>query len=111
MKTFTKKEELAFLAVHHLGDDACLVTIRDQVKRFTGKSYSLGTIYAPLSRLEAYGYLEIRKVRPHDGASSKSIQYYRLTPRGRNALADLKRQTERIWNGIELAAQDEEMET
>ena len=98
-----------FLAVFRLGENACLITIRDEIRRFTGRTYSVGTIYAPLSRLEAYGYLEIRKARPHTGPSSKSIQYYRLTSQGRKALADLKRQTERIWKGIELTAQDKEM--
>lgn len=109
MTIFTKKEELIFLAVYHLGENACLITIRDEIKRFTGRTYSVGTIYAPLSRLEAYGYLEVRKARPHAGASSKSIQYYRLTSQGRKALAELKRQTERIWKGIDVAAQDIEM--
>jgi DNA-binding PadR family transcriptional regulator len=109
MTIFTKKEELIFLAVYHLGENACLITIRDEIKRFTGRTYSVGTIYAPLSRLEAYGYLEIRKARPHAGPSSKSIQYYRLTSQGRIALADLKRQTERIWKGIDVTAQDIEM--
>ena len=55
MKNFTKKEEQILLAICNLGDGACLMSIRDEIKKYTGKSYAVGTIYAPLNRLDTYG--------------------------------------------------------
>lgn len=102
MKIFTKKEELILLAVCHLEQEACLLSIRQQIKIFTGKTYSVGTIYAPLNRLHVYGYLKVRKDLPESSSSSKRVQYYFLTDSGRTALRKLKRQTELMWQGIEI---------
>ena len=46
MKLFTKKEEQILLAIYHLGDNAYLITIREEIKKYTGKYYSVGTVYA-----------------------------------------------------------------
>ena len=79
MKMFTKKEEQVLLAVCHLENNACLVTIQEQIRKFTGKKFSVGTIYAPLNRLFVYGYLELYKEKPDTTKISKSVQYYKLT--------------------------------
>jgi DNA-binding PadR family transcriptional regulator len=110
MRNFTKIEELILLAVHHLGEEAYLITIRDRIRAFTGRTYAVGTVYAPLSRLEAYGYLRAVKSRPPDSPHSKSIQYYRLTQQGRAALGELYRQSERMWKGFEVFRSDREVE-
>lgn len=102
MKIFTKKEELILLTVCHLGKEACLISIREQIKIFTGKTYSVGTIYAPLNKLHVYGYLGMKKDHPESSAGSKRVQYYYLTGSGIEALRSLKRQTELIWQGIEI---------
>jgi len=102
MKIFTKKEELILLAVCHLGKEACLLSIREQIKKFTGKTYSVGTIYAPLNRLFVYAYLGVKKDRPESSISSKRIQFYYLTASGLDALKNLKRQTELMWKGVEI---------
>lgn len=102
MKLFTKKEELILLAVCQLGEEACLISIREQIKKFTGKTYSVGTIYAPLNRLHVYGYLEIRKDLPENSNSSKRVQYYFLSGSGWEAIKSLKRQTELMWRGVEI---------
>ncbi len=58
MKIFTKNEEQILLAIYHLEDEAYLIPIRAEIKKYTGKTYSVGTIYAPLNRLHEYGYLK-----------------------------------------------------
>ncbi len=98
MEELTRKEEQILLAVHFLKEDAYLLTIREQIKKYTGKSYSLGTIYAPLNRLHIGGYM-ISHLERIEG-SNKPVRYYTLTPTGYNKLSDLKKKTDEMWEGF-----------
>ena len=107
MKHFTKKEEQILLAIYHLKDSAYLISIREEIKKYTGKYYSVGTIYAPLNRLHAYGYLTAHAARPERASGGKPIKYYRLSPRGMAALSALEKQTRLMWKGFESPAIEE----
>lgn len=107
MKIFTKKEEQVLLAIYHLGEGAYLISIREEIKKYTGKYFSVGTIYAPLNRLHKYGYLESNIEKPASAPGGKPIKYYRLTKRGLNALVELKRQNELMWNDVKTEAQED----
>ena len=98
MEELTRKEEQILLAVHFLKDDAMLNTIRERIKEYTGKSYSLGTIYVPLNRLHINGLLasDLRKVE----GSNKPVRYYKITLAGYKVLAELKASTDEMWNGF-----------
>jgi len=100
MKILTRQEEQILLAVYHLGDNAYLVTIREQIKKYTGKSYSVGTIYAPLSRLKDNGYLKEELGSSNSNRGGKAIKYYKLTNDGYESLRALKNQQNRMWNGF-----------
>ena len=111
MKVFTKNEEQILLAIYHLGEEAYLIPIREEIKKYTGKYYSVGTIYAPLNRLHKYGYLETFVKKPESPGTGKPIKYYRLTKNGLKALAQLKKQNELMWRGINVPIPLEEPET
>jgi len=98
MVELTRKEEQILLAVHFLSTNAFLNTIRERIKQYAGKNYSLGTIYVPLNRLDMKGYLEshLKKVK----SSNKPVRYYKVSPEGYEALADLKTSTEKMWQGF-----------
>lgn len=98
MTELTRKEEQILLAVHFLGENAYLITIREYIRKYTGKSYSVGTIYAPLNRLYLNGFLEAYLEKIND--SNKPVRYYKLTPKGYDALATLKKMTEALWEGF-----------
>ncbi len=100
MKTFTKKEEQILLAIYHLGNEAYLISIREKIKNYTGKYYSVGTIYAPLNRLHVYGYLTASVEKPDAASGGKPIKYYRLTKKGYAALEALKKLNELMWEGF-----------
>jgi PadR family transcriptional regulator PadR len=104
MKLFTKKEEQILLSIYHLKDNAYLITIREEIKKYTGKYYSVGTIYAPLNRLHAYGYLSAHAAKPERSSGGKPIKYYRLTQQGMTALSALEKQTRLMWKGFESPA-------
>ena len=98
MTEITRKEEQMLLAIHFLQDEASLIKIRERIHKYTGKKYSVGTIYAPLNSLHLNGFLEscLEKVTE----SKKPVRYYRLTQKGYKALAFLKKQTEEMWDGF-----------
>jgi DNA-binding PadR family transcriptional regulator len=98
MEELTRKEEQILLAVHFLHDNAFLNTIREHIKTYTGKSYSLGTIYVPLNRLHVNGLLEshLKKVC----GSNKPVRYYRITTLGYEILSASKKRADEMWNGF-----------
>ena len=100
MKELTRKEEQVLLAVHHLQDDAYLITIREQIFHYTGTRYSVGTIYAPLNRLNINGYIESRTGRNQSFSSKKPIRFYRLTKKGHASLVELQKAYSRLWTGF-----------
>ncbi len=107
MRVFTKKEEQILLAIYHLKNEAYLIPIREKIKEYTGKYYSVGTIYAPLNRLHKYGYLKAFVEKPDASSVGKPIKYYRLTKKGFAALEALKKQNELMWEGFEAPAFEE----
>jgi DNA-binding PadR family transcriptional regulator len=106
VKELTRKEEQVLLAVHHLQDEACLLTICEQVFRYTGKRYSPGTVYAPLNRLDINGFIEARSGRNPEFSSKKPIRFYRLTKKGHAALLELQRAYSRLWTGFVAPARE-----
>ena len=102
MKFFTKKEEQILLAIYHLKDEAYLISIREEIRKYTGKTYSVGTIYAPLDRLHRYGYLATQMLKSDRASGGKPIKYYALTIKGYSALAALEKQNRMMWEGFKL---------
>ncbi len=98
MVELTRKEEQILLAVHFLEDKAFLNTIRERIKQYSGKSYSLGTIYVPLNRLHMNGFLESHPEKM--SGSNKPVQFYNITSMGYEALSELREKTENMWNGF-----------
>jgi DNA-binding PadR family transcriptional regulator len=104
MKILTKKEEQILLAIYHLKDEAYLIPIREKIKEYTGKYFSVGTIYVPLNRLHVYGYLTAHVQKPNTKTGGKPIKYYKLTKMGYAALEALKKQNELMWEGVKTPA-------
>ena len=50
-------EQLVLMAIVHLKEDAYGVTVRRDVEERTGRTVSLGAVYATLDRLEKKGYV------------------------------------------------------
>jgi DNA-binding PadR family transcriptional regulator len=96
----TRKEELILLAVHKLGDSASLVGVREILNISTGQEWTVGNVYVPLDRMTKLGYLESRVGEPKARRGGKAVKYYALTRVGKDALAELKRVHDTMWNGV-----------
>ncbi len=100
----TRKEELILLAVHKLGDEASLVRVREILNVSTGHEWTVGNVYVPLDRMKKLGYLEARIGEPTARRGGKAVKYYALTRLGKEALAELKRVHDTMWNGVSKPA-------
>ena len=69
-----------------LGEDAYGMTIRRQIEERSGRSVSIGSIYATLRRLEANGYVSTVLGEPTAERGGRAKRYFRLEAAGAEAL-------------------------
>ncbi len=100
-KFISRSEEFLLLAVWRLKGNAYGVTIRDQLKKATGKTWAYGALFVMLRRLEKKGYLTSHFADPSSQRGGKSKRIFQLSPRGVKALKDVRKAHESIWSGIE----------
>lgn len=100
MKLLTRAEEYVLLAIWRLQDNAYSLLIQDQIHGLSGEKWSLGTIYAPLERLEKRGYIVsyLSESTPERGGRHKRI--YKLTNEGKKALVRIKEVHESFWGDL-----------
>jgi PadR family transcriptional regulator PadR len=97
MRLLSRSEELVLLAVWNLQDEASCLPIQQKLGEVTGKSWSLGSIFDPLERLERKRLLESRLTEPTKERGGRSKRVYSLTVLGRRALQDLRSIQEALW--------------
>jgi DNA-binding PadR family transcriptional regulator len=100
MKYLTRQEELVLLSVFRLKDKAYLISIQEHLNRFTGKNWSISSVYIPLSRLESRDYLKATIGEVTEKRGGKAIKYYQVTKIGLIALAELEVINDTMWNGV-----------
>jgi len=100
MKLLTRSEEMLLLAITHLGDNAYGISIRDQLKVMTGKTWSYGNIHVTLDRLEKRGRIRSSLSSPEKKRGGRSKRLYTLTESGLKDLREIKKVHERMWAGV-----------
>ena len=100
MKEITKIEETILLSIFRLKDNAYGVTIKEQIKRITGRDYLYSTLYTSLEQLVRKGFIEkcLGNSSPMRGGKRKV--FFTLTKGAIVALKNAYSQHESIWNGI-----------
>jgi len=94
------KEELVLLSVFRLKENAYLISIQEHLNHFTGRDWSISSVYIPLSRLEKRDYLKTTIGEVTEKRGGKAIKYYQVTKYGRKALAELESINETMWSGV-----------
>jgi DNA-binding PadR family transcriptional regulator len=79
-------EQQMLLAITKLMPSAYGIAIGDHIKRVTGRSYSVGAVYAALERLEERGFLESRRGEPTPARGGRRKLYFDITASGQLAL-------------------------
>ena len=100
MQILSKPEELVLLSIWKLQDNAYGVTIRNYIIRETGREWTVGAVYVPLSRLTKWGYVQTTIGEPTAERGGKRKKYYRLTKEGIKVLAYTKKVNEAMWAGV-----------
>jgi PadR family transcriptional regulator, regulatory protein PadR len=92
-------EQIVMLAVLRLGDEAYGVPIRGEIEQRTGRSVTIGALYATLDRLESKGYIHSSFADPTPQRGGRSKRYFRMLPDGIDALNRSKEMVDRMWEG------------
>lgn len=100
MRFLSRPEELVLLAVWKLKENAYCVPIRDFLNKITGKTWSFGSVYDPLNRLEKKGLLESCLSGPTKTRGGRSKRIYRITPAGRRELVEIKALQQAVWEEV-----------
>ena len=100
MKDLTKIEETILLAIMRLGDDAYGVTIKDRIKKMTGREYLYNILYTSLEQLVKKEYISKRFGEPSPERGGKRKIFFNLTEEGVDALRESFEKTRSIWDGI-----------
>jgi len=108
MRLLSRSEEMVLLVVWNLQGEASCLPIQRKLKDVTGKSWSLGSIFDPLDRLERKGLLESRLTEPTKERGGRSRRIYRLTHLGKRTLRELRTIQEVLWSeALELEPEPE----
>ena len=100
MKLLTRAEEYVLLAIWRLQDEAYSLKLQQEIHHISGEKWSLGTIYAPLDRLEKRQYITstFSAATPERGGRQRRI--YKLTPDGKKSLVRIREVQETFWNNL-----------
>lgn len=94
-------EQLILLALVRLREDAYGMSVRREVEQRTGRSVSLGAVYATLDRLEAKGYVTSRQGAPTPERKGRAKRFFRIESSGLGALEHALKAVERMREGLE----------
>ena len=106
MKLLSRNEEIILLAIWRLRGNAYGVTIREQISKVTGRKWTFGAIYVPLDKLTRKEYIFKNMSQPTATRGGRSKCLYKLTPKGKKALKEIRAVNEAIWKGIPSMAFD-----
>lgn len=94
-------EELLLLAVLALEHSPYVVSIQQYLEDLTGRSVSLGAVYAGLDRLELKGLARSSFGEATRERGGKRKRLFSVTREGLRTAREVRRVREAIWNVIE----------
>jgi PadR family transcriptional regulator PadR len=104
-RTYLGELELFVLAaIQRLGDDAYGVTIRREISDRTGRSVSIGSVYAAVGRLSDKGLVAFTLAEPQPVQGGRARRMVRLTPAGLRALRHAVDSLAQLVRGLPIGA-------
>jgi DNA-binding PadR family transcriptional regulator len=96
-------EQLILMALVHLKDQAYGVTVRREVEERTGRSVSMGAVYATLDRLEKKGYVSSFQGEPTPERGGRAKRFFRIERPGSLALRQSLQTVKDMSRGLKWA--------
>ena len=93
-------DQQVLLAILRLRPGAYGVSIQALIEERTGRSYSIGAIYAALDRLEDKGFVKRRAGEPTPERGGRAKLYFDLTAPGQGALQQSLRAIDAMRKGL-----------
>lgn len=93
-------EQLVLLAVLRRGNDAYGMEVREEIEARTGREISYGAVYTTLDRLEQKGFVTHRLGEATAERGGRAKKYFRVLPRGSEALRATRRALDVMWEGL-----------
>ena len=100
-------EQLVILALLRLGDEAYGMTVRRELEDTAKRTATLGSVYGTLDRLEEKGLVSSWRADPEPVRGGHPRRYFQVTAEGELALRRAQRMMERMWDGVDLSADEE----
>ena len=94
-------EELLLLTLQAMNDETYVVRIQQYLERMTGRSVSLGAVYAGLDRLELKGFVRSSMGDATPARGGKRKRLFTVTREGTRTVQEVRRVREAIWRVIE----------
>ncbi|MBN1272914.1 MAG: PadR family transcriptional regulator [Candidatus Aminicenantes bacterium] len=107
MKDLTLYESIFLVAILRLGKKAYGINIRREIRNQTKKTLSYGTLYSYLDQLFRKGLVERSVGEPTKERGGRRKVYYRMTPRGKEALKAAHELHKSIWEALPEHAWEE----
>ncbi len=95
-------EVLALTAALHLEDEAYGVTMRDEIRKRTGRSVSVGSLYKAIRRMEAQGWVRTVVGEPTAVRGGRAKKFVRVEAAGRRALLRSIQELESMLDGLDV---------
>lgn len=92
--------ELMLLLATLRVDEAYGVLIAREVERTAGRRVLMGAAYNALDRLEKRGLVTSTVGDPTPERGGRARRYFRVTPKGVNAVKQSRRVLEALWTGV-----------
>lgn len=100
MKFLSRTEEMILLSIWRLRENAYAVTIRDELKNYSGKTWAFGALFVMLDRLTQKGLVESSLSDPTPERGGRSKRMYRLTPSALDALQEIRTLQNSMWQNL-----------
>ena|SRR5947209_7941363 len=95
-------EEFVLVATLRLGEQAYGAKIRQTVEEATGRSVSIGAVYATLDRLERKGFVSSRQGEATPERGGRAKRYFRVQGAGVQVLNETRAARNRLMEGVDL---------
>jgi DNA-binding PadR family transcriptional regulator len=93
-------EQIVLIALIRLGPEAYGVTVRREIEQRTGRSVSIGAVYATLERLEGKGFVASFTGEPTAARGGRSKRFFRIESQGERALRQAQEAIRRMTAGL-----------
>lgn len=95
-------EELVLLAVARGQGDAYGMTVRREIEERSGRSVTIGAVYATLDRLEGKGFVTSRIGSGGESRRGRARRHFRILDAGIEALEATRGARDGLWDGLDL---------